>query len=104
MDIFLKQDKVLLLIRKVSLSGPTSFAPIIARAMKHVIDSGHVYHILVIIADGQMEDELDTISAIVEASHLPLSIVLVGVGDGPWDMMVQFDDNLPSRKLGNKIL
>ena len=88
-------------VRRVVLSGPTSFAPIIRRAMRHVVESNNIFHILVIIADGQMEDEAATVSAIVEASKLPLSIVLVGVGDGPWDVMEQFDDHIRGREFDN---
>ena len=89
------------MVKDVVLSGPTSFAPIIRRSMRHVVESGNKFHILVIIADGQMENEGPTVSAIIEASKLPLSIVLVGVGDGPWDIMEEFDDHLPGRKFDN---
>lgn len=96
-----------------TLSGPTSFAPLIRHAMNIVKQSGGQYHILLIVADGQVtrpsdlpkhhlsEQEQETINAIVEACALPLSIVMVGVGDGPWDVMEQFDDNLPERAWDN---
>ncbi|RHY66927.1 hypothetical protein DYB38_006826 [Aphanomyces astaci] len=97
----------------VCMAGPTSFAPIILQAVNTVIANRYAYHILVIIADGQVtrsvdvpdgqfgKQELDTMNAICYASNFPLSIVLVGVGDGPWDTMAQFDDALPQRRFDN---
>eukprot|EP00753_Platysulcus_tardus_P006579 PLAT14317.1.p1 GENE.PLAT14317.1~~PLAT14317.1.p1 ORF type:complete len:402 (+),score=155.87 PLAT14317.1:113-1207(+) len=86
----------------VTLSGPTSFAPIINRAIEITRETGQ-FHVVVIIADGQVTEsnKEETIEAIVEASNYPLSIILVGVGDGPWDMMEEFDDELPSRRFDN---
>ncbi|KAF3336327.1 E3 ubiquitin-protein ligase RGLG2-like protein [Carex littledalei] len=101
------------LIPHTRLAGPTSFAPVIEMAMTVVESSGGQYHVLLIIADGQITrstgtadgqlspQERLTTDAIVKASEFPLSIVLVGVGDGPWDMMREFDDNIPARSFDN---
>ncbi|RUS83363.1 hypothetical protein EGW08_008866, partial [Elysia chlorotica] len=84
----------------VDLGGPTDFAPIIHTAVD-IVQRLKKYHILIVIADGQVVEQLSTAQAIVEASHHPLSIVMVGVGDGPWDTMEQFDDLLPERHFDN---
>ncbi|KAL5731285.1 RING-type E3 ubiquitin transferase [Ranunculus cassubicifolius] len=95
------------------LSGPTSFGPIVEAAIDIVEKSGGQYHVLVIIADGQVTrgmntsmgelspQERHTINSIVAASSYPLSIVLIGVGDGPWEDMQSFDDRIPSREFDN---
>jgi hypothetical protein len=48
-----------------------------------------------------MEDPDPTLEALVEASNYPISIVMIGVGDGPWGLMEDCDDLLPSRKFDN---
>ncbi|KAF3438665.1 hypothetical protein FNV43_RR21429 [Rhamnella rubrinervis] len=101
------------LVPQLKLAGPTSFAPIIEMAITIVEQSNGQYHVLVIIADGQVTRSIDTergqlspqekktVEAIVKASDYPLSIIVVGVGDGPWDMMKEFDDNIPARAFDN---
>ena len=86
--------------KRVTLAGPTSFAPIIRRAIE-VVKSSQKYHVLVIITDGQVTDEKPSIDAVVDASNHPLSIIVVGIGDGPWDDMDELDNRLPKRKFDN---
>eukprot|EP00002_Diphylleia_rotans_P032578 TRINITY_DN6853_c0_g2_i2.p1 TRINITY_DN6853_c0_g2~~TRINITY_DN6853_c0_g2_i2.p1 ORF type:complete len:242 (-),score=55.64 TRINITY_DN6853_c0_g2_i2:216-941(-) len=96
-DVLQKYETV---ATQVTLSGPTCFSPIIREAIR-LVKERQSYHILVIIADGQMSNERKTAKAIIEASEHPLSIVVVGVGDGPWDTMEEYDDQLPARKFDN---
>lgn len=85
---------------QLTLSGPTNFAPIIYESI-NIVKQQKDFHVLLIVADGQVTNEKETIDAIVEASKYPLSIVVIGVGDGPWDQMREFDDGLPQRKFDN---
>ena len=59
------------------------------------------YHILVVITDGQITRESETIKAVIDASAVPLSIIAVGVGDGPWNVLERFDSRLLYRKFDN---
>ena len=82
-------------IASVVLAGPTSFAPAIRKTIELVKrTSPREFTFALIIADGQVNSTRETISAIIEASSLPISIVCIGVGDGPWDQMMLFDDEL----------
>ncbi|XWS10532.1 hypothetical protein CRYUN_Cryun38cG0003400 [Craigia yunnanensis] len=101
------------IVPNLRLAGPTSYALVIDAAIDIVENSGGQFHVLVIIADGQVTRSVDTgdrelspqeektINSIVNASLYPLSIVLVGVGDGPWEDMKNFDDKIPSRDFDN---
>ncbi|CAL5327356.1 unnamed protein product [Camellia sinensis] len=84
------------------LTRPTSFAPIIEMAITIVERSHRQYYVLLIIADGPVTGNAvdcnsspqvkETIDAIVKARKYPLSIIVVGVGDGPWGTMKNFLD------------
>jgi len=72
---------------------PTCFRYIINEAIRVTKETGQ-YYVVLIITDGSPDPEFtrDDVDAIFEAMQYPLSIVVVGVGDGPFDFMEQLDD------------
>ncbi|OMJ84220.1 hypothetical protein SteCoe_14707 [Stentor coeruleus] len=75
----------------VTLSGPTLFKPIIENTISVAKSQPpHVaYHVLLILTDGEIMDIINTISQIVDASNLPISIIIVGVGKSSFSSMEQ---------------
>ena len=83
-------------ITTIRLFGPTNFAPMINdlnRVAKKDLEKGLKmnYNILLILTDGQITDTDKTIDALVEASFLPISVIIVGIGNGDFENMKLLD-------------
>ncbi|KAM6900415.1 copine-3-like [Xenentodon cancila] len=83
---------------QLKLWGPTNFSPII----NHVAcfarqalwqNRASQYFVLLILTDGVITDMDQTRAAIVEASHLPMSVIIVGVGGEDFSAMEFLDSD-----------
>eukprot|EP00475_Leptophrys_vorax_P041890 TRINITY_DN789_c0_g1_i2.p1 TRINITY_DN789_c0_g1~~TRINITY_DN789_c0_g1_i2.p1 ORF type:complete len:626 (+),score=167.62 TRINITY_DN789_c0_g1_i2:28-1905(+) len=93
---------------RVLLSGPTYFTEIIQMAMTlssdHFSAQSQRYNVLLILTDGIINDMQSTIRSIVEASYLPLSIIIVGIGQADFTAMNVLDaDDEPLTSNGKKM-
>ncbi|KAF2579310.1 hypothetical protein F2Q68_00004202 [Brassica cretica] len=79
----------------VSLAGPTLFGPVINSAAmiasQSLAQGSRRYYVLLIITDGVITDLQETKDALVSASDLPLSILIVGVGGADFKEMEILD-------------
>uniref|UniRef100_A0A672SHX7 Copine-4 n=1 Tax=Sinocyclocheilus grahami TaxID=75366 RepID=A0A672SHX7_SINGR len=96
---------------KVQLYGPTNIAPIIQKVANSASEEMHTkeameYFILLILTDGVITDMADTREAIVHASHLPMSVIIVGIGSADFsDMqMLDGDDGILRSPKGEPVL
>ncbi|KAJ3598611.1 hypothetical protein NHX12_002117 [Muraenolepis orangiensis] len=96
---------------KLQLYGPTNIAPIIQKVANSASQELHTkeamqYFILLILTDGVITDMGDTREAIVQASHLPMSVIIVGVGNADFgDMqMLDGDDGILRSTKGEPVL
>ncbi|XP_060050619.1 copine-8 isoform X1 [Erinaceus europaeus] len=80
-------------LKSVQLYGPTNFAPVINHVARYAssVKDGSQYFVLLIVTDGVISDMAQTKESIVNASRLPMSIIIVGVGPAEFDAMVELD-------------
>ncbi|KAH9754592.1 protein BONZAI 3 [Citrus sinensis] len=82
-------------LNNVSLAGPTLFGQVINTAARIAGQSlsydRSKYFVLLIITDGVLTDLQETKDALVRASDLPLSILIVGVGGADFTQMEILD-------------
>ena len=95
-------------VTKIKFLGPTHFAPVITKAKQQVMASNDdkMYYILLILTDGEIHDMKETIDQIAEISNknLPLSIIVIGVGDEDFANMVKLDGDDVAIQAGVKDL
>ncbi|XP_028112787.1 protein BONZAI 3-like isoform X2 [Camellia sinensis] len=82
-------------LRNVALAGPTLFGQVINTAAeiagRSLSQNSSKYFVLLIITDGVLTDLQETKDALVMASDLPLSILIVGVGGADFKQMEILD-------------
>ncbi|KAK1360337.1 putative C2 domain, von Willebrand factor, type A, copine, protein BONZAI [Heracleum sosnowskyi] len=94
-------------LNNVSLAGPTLFGQVINKAAELAGQSAsndyRKYFVLLIITDGVVTDLQETIDAIVRASDLPFSILIVGVGNADFKQMeiLDADNGIPLKSSNN---
>merc|ERR1712203_702799 len=83
-------------LNSVQLFGPTNFSPVINHVAKFAAayqSDPSQYFVLLIITDGIITDLEATMVAIIKASRLPVSIIIIGVGDADFTEMNALDSD-----------
>jgi hypothetical protein len=82
-------------LESITLWGPTIFKDVLTRVMDFVKEKMNcgvqLYHVLLILTDGCIHDMRETINKIVEMSGLPISIIIVGIGNNDFGNMEILD-------------
>jgi len=50
-----------------------------------------MYHVMIILTDGEIHDFNDTVNMIIELSKYPVSIIVIGVGNDDFTKMRELD-------------
>ena len=82
-------------LHNIKFSGPTYFAPILKQMIQIVRLrlQEMSYHVFLILTDGEIHDMMETKDLVVEASELPMSIIIIGVGKEKFKLMKELDSD-----------
>ena len=77
----------------IILAGETEFCPLIKNVNEKIRQEQDPlkYHILMILTDGIIVDQQKTIDALVDGSFLPLSVIIIGIGNDHFKEMIELD-------------
>lgn len=94
-------------IQNVQLWGPTNAAPIINHVANFAEEAAknvetQQYFVLLMLTDGVLSDMAETKLAVIRASRLPMSIIIVGVGNANFASMNELDADDKLLKVGKQ--
>ena len=86
-------------LKETTLAGPSYFAEILNKVKDQIVDSmgktgldgNRVYHVVIIVTDGNCHDMEATKKVLIPLSGMPFSAVIIGVGDGDFVQMQILD-------------
>ena len=79
------------------------------RAKEAETKKGKEYVVLILLSDCGIVDQVETARLVIEASHLPLSLIILGMGDNDFqfinvldgdDRTLSFNGEKPARDVG----
>ncbi|XP_076445812.1 copine-9-like [Babylonia areolata] len=86
------------ILPSLTFAGPTYVSPVLRRTVELVQPEdgpdSRQYFVLLVITDGIINDIDKTVELLVEASSLPLSVIVTGVGPTNFVLMEQFTQSL----------
>ncbi|XP_066274481.1 copine-3-like isoform X1 [Branchiostoma lanceolatum] len=98
-------------VPQIQLYGPTNASPIINHVARFATQAAQqpgasAYYVLLLLTDGVLTDMDATREAIVRASHLPMSIIIVGIGGADFGDMeiLDGDDGVLKSPRGEPVL
>jgi len=88
------------MVKSISFVGPSWLHFVIKNVVesvkKDIKKDPKCYKVFLIMTDGVIEDMNETLDILVEASRLPISIIIVGIGNGDFGKMDELDgDEVP---------